>query len=80
MAEVKLWLVLGVALAIGLVLWLALAASKSGGGRTADALRQAEVYLAYGRKRQALEVLEEGLRNDPGRADIAERIRALKNS
>jgi hypothetical protein len=46
--------------------------------RKADPLAEAEVYLAYGRQAQALEVLESALLDDPNRADIAERIRKLK--
>lgn len=43
-----------------------------------NAMTQAEVYLAHGRKSQAIEVLEEALRGEPHRADIAGKLAELK--
>jgi Tfp pilus assembly protein FimV len=45
----------------------------------ADPLREAEVYLAYGRTEQAISLLEEALREHPQRTDIAEKLRSLKS-
>lgn len=46
--------------------------------KVANPLAEAEVYLAYGRKRQAILVLEQGLRRDPTRIDIQERLAQIK--
>ncbi len=51
---------------------------KSGEKSTFNPLAEAEVYLAYGRKNQALAILEEALQKDPSRTDISEKLRALK--
>lgn len=47
-------------------------------GRTVDPLREAEVYLAYGRQRDAIETLRKGLTAHPNRADIATKLAALE--
>ena len=39
-----------------------------------DPLAEAEVYLFYGRKKQAVEVLKEGLIKNPARAEIREKL------
>jgi type IV secretory pathway TrbF-like protein len=46
---------------------------------TSDPLAEAEVYLAYGRKQQAQEVLENALQLDPSRTDIEAKLRDLKS-
>jgi hypothetical protein len=43
-----------------------------------DPLAEAEVYLAYGRKEQAIEVLKEGLAREPQRKDVATKLAALR--
>jgi hypothetical protein len=42
-----------------------------------DAMAEAEVYLAYDRKAQAIEVLQEALESSPARADIANELAEL---
>lgn len=44
-----------------------------------DALSEAEVYLAHGRKRMAQELLEQALRDDPRRIDIQMRLQQLRS-
>ncbi|MCL2022431.1 MAG: hypothetical protein FWG81_10300 [Betaproteobacteria bacterium] len=44
----------------------------------ADPLVEADVYMAYGRTEQAISLLEEALKNNPQRTDIAEKLRSLK--
>jgi hypothetical protein len=39
-----------------------------------DPLAEAEVYLVYGRREQAIEILNEALRAAPGRRDIRKRL------
>ncbi len=43
-----------------------------------DPIAEAEVYLSYGRKEQAIEILEEALRAKPAREDIRRKINAIK--
>ncbi|RMW29804.1 hypothetical protein ALO95_04720, partial [Pseudomonas syringae pv. antirrhini] len=38
--------------------------------RSADPLVQAEIHIAYGRMNQAVELLEEAVKDDPARDDI----------
>ncbi|MCO5358591.1 type IV pilus assembly protein FimV [Acidovorax kalamii] len=45
-----------------------------------DPMKEAEVYLAYGRTQQAVYVLEVGLQRWPERQDIAEKLGQLKAS
>jgi hypothetical protein len=46
-----------------------------------DPLMEAEVYVAYGRKAQAIEVLEEAIRLQPDRRkEFESRVRELKGS
>jgi hypothetical protein len=47
---------------------------------TPNALAEAEVYIAYGRKEQAIQVLEKALHEDPSRADILARLNEIKQS
>lgn len=42
-----------------------------------DPLAKADVYLAYGRKRQALETLKQALQEHPSRSDIEAKLRKL---
>ena len=39
---------------------------------------EAEVYLAYGRKEQAIEILEEALRAKPDRQDVRRKLQEIK--
>ncbi len=78
MDNIQVWLILGAVLALGLFLMKGGMTRKSGEKSTSDPLAEAEVYLAYGRKNQALAVLEEALQKDPSRTDISKRIHALK--
>jgi len=77
MDNIQVWLALGVVLAVGLFLLQGWMSRKSGEKSTADPLAEAEVYIAYGRKTQALAMLEEALQKDPSRTDISARIREL---
>lgn len=43
-----------------------------------DPLAEAKVYIAYGRKQQALQLLEKALQENPSRADIETKLRELK--
>jgi hypothetical protein len=43
-----------------------------------DPLAEAEVYLAYGRREQAVEVLKQGLAREPQRKDLAEKLAQLR--
>ena len=43
-----------------------------------DPLAEADVYLAYGRKEQAMEILEQASRKYPNRKDIADKLSQLK--
>ena len=77
MDNIQIWLTLGAALAFGIFLMRGGFAKKIGGKSDADPLAEAEVYIAYGRDKQAVEILTEALRKDPSRADIAARLREL---
>src|SRR5574343_986335 len=44
----------------------------------ADAIREADVFLAYGRRQQAIEQLEAGLKHHPERQDIAAKLARLR--
>jgi len=78
MDNLQVWLSLGLVLALGLFLINGGLTRKPNENATSDPLAEAEVYVAYGRKKQALSILEEALQKDPSRTDILERIRALK--
>lgn len=45
-----------------------------------DPLNEATIYLAYGQKKQALELLEAAIKVSPERNDIAAKIAELKKS
>lgn len=45
---------------------------------TVDPIAEAEVYLAYGRKKQAIEILEEALRAKPTQEDIRKKLNEIK--
>jgi hypothetical protein len=53
-------------------------ASSPDDGNDVDAMAEAEVYVAYGYKTQAIEVLQEALQSDPARADIANKLAELQ--
>jgi predicted Zn-dependent protease len=46
--------------------------------RNVDPLAEAEVYLAYGRKKEAIQLLRAGLANHPNRTDIAAKLSKLE--
>ena len=52
--------------------------SKSQGGSSADPLAEAEVYVAYGRKKQAIEILEKANLENPNRTDIQAKLDELR--
>jgi pilus assembly protein FimV len=43
-----------------------------------DPVAEAEVYLAYGRKAQAIEILEEALRAKPARENVRKKLQEIK--
>ncbi len=53
-------------------------AIAKGKSNEADPLAEADVYLAYGREKQAMEILEQASRKYPDRQDIADRLAELK--
>lgn len=52
------------------------AAPKASG---ADPLAEAEVYLAYGRKQEAIDILQRAMRTHPNRAAIAAKLDEVLN-
>jgi Tfp pilus assembly protein FimV len=71
-------LIIGVILVIGFVLLTRRAGSNRSNGGPVDPIAEAEVFIAYGRKKQALEILENALRENPQRDDIALKLSELK--
>jgi Tfp pilus assembly protein FimV len=53
---------------------------KTSGGTSGDVdpIAEAEVYVAYGREAQAIEMLEKAAAKFPQRTDIAQKLRELK--
>lgn len=47
---------------------------------TPNALAEAEVYIAYGRKEQAMQVLEKALHENPSRTDFLAKLNEIKKS
>jgi hypothetical protein len=43
-----------------------------------DPLAEAEVYIAYGRKQQAMQILEGALKDEPRRKDLSDKLAALR--
>lgn len=79
MNSTQFWLLLaGAIIVIGYGLLRSRSTTNVGQKAPADPLAEAEVYLAYGRKEQALELLEKALRENPSRADIEAKLRDLK--
>jgi hypothetical protein len=69
---------LGVSLLL-LALWLLLRVTARGtNGWDADPLAEAEVYLAYGQRKKAIEVLQRATETHPDRADIAMKLHELR--
>lgn len=46
----------------------------------ADPLVEAEVYLIYGEKKRAIQILSSALEDEPNRQDIASKLRELKHT
>ena len=78
MSTMQLALLFGAALIAIFLLKSRLTATTERQNGVADPLAEAEVYLAYGRKKQALELLEKAFRENPRRNDIREKLRELK--
>ncbi len=68
----------GLLIGLALVMFLVFLKSKSQGGSSADPLAEAEVYLAYGRKKQAIEILEKAKLEYPNRTDIQVKLDELR--
>jgi pilus assembly protein FimV len=45
-----------------------------------DPIAEAEVYLAYGNRQQAVTLLRQAAQENPGRADIVEKIREIREA
>jgi pilus assembly protein FimV len=45
-----------------------------------DPIAEADVYLAYGNRQQAVSVLRKAAQENPGRADILEKIREIRET
>lgn len=46
----------------------------------ADPVVEAEVYLIYGEKKRALEILSEALESEPHRQDIANKLKEIQHT
>lgn len=68
----------GLLIGLALVMLFVFLKSKSQGGSSADPLAEAEVYLAYGRKKQAIEILEKAKLEYPNRTDIQAKLDELR--
>lgn len=84
-------LLIGVALVIFVRLWQIrtfgedayrnmsiFASRRSSQDDAPDPLAEAEVYLAYGMKKRALEILEKALVEHPPRAELAAKLQEIK--
>jgi Tfp pilus assembly protein FimV len=72
-------------ISIFIVLGLGMAAVRSYSKRppvltTANSIKEANVYLAYGRKQQALEILKQALVDDPENEECRTKIAEIENS
>jgi len=54
------------------------ASTQSDADEDVNPVIEAEVYLAYGRKEQAIEILEEALRAKPAREDVRRKLQEIK--
>jgi Tfp pilus assembly protein FimV len=62
-----------------LALWRLMKVRRKGSdSRTADPLAEAEVYLAYGQQKKAIEVLQRARVTHPDRADIRMKLNELR--
>jgi len=52
--------------------------AKSNTDADVNPVAEAEVYLAYGRKEQAIEILEEALRANSAREDVRNKLNEIK--
>jgi len=50
------------------------------GGFEIDPIREAEVYLAYGNRKQALALLQKAVLADPDRQDIREKLQEVQDA
>jgi Tfp pilus assembly protein FimV len=71
-------LIVGIVVVLGFVIFK-LSTTQKGNDEALDPLAEAQVYVAYGRKNQAIELLEKALQQNPARADIATKLRELKS-
>ncbi len=65
-------------LASTLLAWAVVRSQRMRGWRP-DPLRAAEVMLAYGRRREALRLLEEAVKDAPHREDLSRKLRELQS-
>ncbi len=51
---------------------------KSDSSQIADPVAEADVYIAYGRKAQAIEILKTAIKHDPSHRDIQAKLEMLE--
>jgi Tfp pilus assembly protein FimV len=79
MNDTQIWILIAVGISIaGYLLFRRSADNTDSLESPVDPVAEAEVYLAYGRKKQAQMLLENALRSDPSRTDIEAKLRDLK--
>ena len=61
-----------------MLVWMRRSGSTSNESSYVDPLAEAEVHLAYGRKQQAIAILEKALQYDDSRNDIKRKLSELK--
>jgi hypothetical protein len=75
---------IGLSVALICLLGLALLRRRSSSGKSSggapDPLAEAEVYLAYGKKQEALAILQRAAAADPSRKDIAAKLSSLRQA
>jgi len=76
--NIQIVLIIGVILISGFVILRPRIPSDKRDSVPADPLAEAEVYIAYGREKQALEILKKALQKNPKRSDIESKLRELK--
>ncbi|WP_445370107.1 FimV family protein (plasmid) [Methylomonas sp. HW2-6] len=61
---------------LGLTIWQRIKYPKRKGQKS-DPIAEAEVYMAYGQDKQAIELLKKAQRENPNRMDIGEKLDEL---
>ena len=66
-------------LVIALVLVLPWMVKRLQKGKIVSPIAEADIYLAYGRKQQAIEILKGALSADPDNIELSAKLRELEN-